>query len=395
MKKQSVGFVIDKTILNSHVGVRRYVLSMAQALNPGFNVRLFNVEYEPINNKPFFTELFVDNQYVKDNGFSINNIVGQNKNEILKQIPSVFFNKNSKEKLADNIYACSYGCELPTNIDVIIVAAPWVIKGDLALKAKSGVYCIAYDAIPNDYAISKPEDKGLQVFAYQHLFAYKTFLTKFNGLLAISHETAIQLGCMFPEYKSKVHIVPGFLPAGFECVAQSNVKGRNQERVVLLASPFDLRKGLKILPTFINNLVFDRLIIFGAPRCSLQDIYDFFNEISMNEITWWSEVDFRKQIELFESANVLLFPSLNEGLGLPVLESYSCGTPVYVSNTAPLNKLVDKEFVMSSSIEDICKTIQFTLDDVVEDGKYKSIAIERWGSHHLVGFVTKLLNNFR
>lgn len=136
MEKQSVGFVIDNTVLNSHVGVRRYLLSMAQALCREFNVRLFNVEYEPINNKPFFTELYVDNQFAKDNGFSINHIVGQNKNEILKKLPSVFFNRNSKKKGQDNIYACSYGAYFPEDLDTIIVAAPWVMKGELDLKAK-------------------------------------------------------------------------------------------------------------------------------------------------------------------------------------------------------------------------------------------------------------------
>lgn len=390
MEKQSVGFVIDNTVLNSHVGVRRYLLSMAQALCREFNVRLFNVEYEPINNKPFFTELYVDNQFAKDNGFSINHIVGQNKNEILKKLPSVFFNRNSKKKGQDNIYACSYGAYFPEDLDTIIVAAPWVMKGELDLKAKKGVYCIAYDAIPNDYSISAPEDKGLQAFAYQHIFAYKTFLAKYNGLLAISNETAKQLVCMFPNYKSKVNTVPVFLPAGFEDVAQSKINGRKQERVVLLASPFDLRKGLKLLPDFINNLIFDKLIIFGAPRCSLQDINDFFNKISMNEITWWSEVDFKKQIELFESANVLIFPSLNEGLGLPVLESYSCGTPVYVSNTSPLNELVDKYFVISSNFEYTCQAIQSTIDSATDYDKFKSIAIEKWGSHHLIHFIKRL-----
>ena len=392
MKKQNVSFLIDETVLNSHVGVRKYLFSLAEALRQEFNIRLFNVEYEPINNKPYFTEIFVDNQYVKDNGFSINNFVGKNKYEILKNLSNVFFKKNSNSESKNNIYTCSYGCSLPTDLDMVIISAPWIIKGDLTLNAKRGIYCIAYDAIPNEYSINSPEDKGLNTFAYQHLFTYKTFLSKYDGLLAISSETANQLKAIFPSYKSKINIIPVFLPAGFEVVAKSNAKFKKQEKVVLLASPLDLRKGLKIIPSYINNLTFDRLVIFGAPRCSFQDITNFFNAINTNEITWWSEVNFEKQIELFESSSLLIFPSLNEGLGLPILESYSCGTPAFVSNISPLKNLVSDDYVIGNNFVQICKVIQSTLDLPLENEKLKLIAIDKWGSHNLVNFLTGLGN---
>ncbi len=45
-------------------------------------------------------------------------------------------------------------------------------------------------------------------------------------------------------------------------------------------------------------------------------------------------------VGLVRHADMLVFPSLYEGLGLPVLESYGCGTPVVGSNTSSVAELV-------------------------------------------------------
>ena len=43
---------------------------------------------------------------------------------------------------------------------------------------------------------------------------------------------------------------------------------------------------------------------------------------------------------LYRSAALFVFPSLNEGFGLPVLEAISCGAPTIASNTSSLPEVV-------------------------------------------------------
>jgi glycosyltransferase involved in cell wall biosynthesis len=45
-------------------------------------------------------------------------------------------------------------------------------------------------------------------------------------------------------------------------------------------------------------------------------------------------------VRLLKNAKGLIFPSLYEGLGLPILESYACGTPVIASNTSSMCEIV-------------------------------------------------------
>lgn len=51
--------------------------------------------------------------------------------------------------------------------------------------------------------------------------------------------------------------------------------------------------------------------------------------------------------EYLKSSMLTLFPSKYEGLGLPILESFACGTPCIASNTSSCKDLVDQEFTFN------------------------------------------------
>ena len=49
---------------------------------------------------------------------------------------------------------------------------------------------------------------------------------------------------------------------------------------------------------------------------------------------------------LYAGAEALLFPSLYEGFGIPVLEAFACGTPVITSNLSALPEVAGDAAVM-------------------------------------------------
>ncbi|MGQ0700535.1 MAG: glycosyltransferase family 4 protein [Panacagrimonas sp.] len=53
----------------------------------------------------------------------------------------------------------------------------------------------------------------------------------------------------------------------------------------------------------------------------------------------WTEVSNEDLRALYSTAEALLFPSLQEGFGWPVVEAQSCGCPVVTSNRAPMTEV--------------------------------------------------------
>jgi len=76
--------------------------------------------------------------------------------------------------------------------------------------------------------------------------------------------------------------------------------------------------------------------------------------VSAEELLW-----------LYRNARALVFPSLDEGLGLPPLEAMACGTPVVASDGGPLRELLDGRAVLVNPHEvgSIAEGIKLTLGD--------------------------------
>lgn len=75
---------------------------------------------------------------------------------------------------------------------------------------------------------------------------------------------------------------------------------------------------------------------------------------------------------LYNSATVLLYPSLYEGFGLPILEAMACGTPVITSNLGSMAEIAGENALMVNpkDVEDISSK----LDQLMKDQKlHKSL----------------------
>ena len=102
-------------------------------------------------------------------------------------------------------------------------------------------------------------------------------------------------------------------------------------------------------------------------------------------IVFLGKVSEKEKIALFLNSFALIFPSLYEGFGLPVLEAQSLGVPVLTSNVASLPEVAGRGalFVDPYNIEDIARGMQRIATDkelrekLVQEG-YKNIKRFSW-----------------
>ena len=95
-------------------------------------------------------------------------------------------------------------------------------------------------------------------------------------------------------------------------------------------------------------------------------------EDSVVPVPWVSDTDLPG---VYSLASCLVFPSLYEGFGLPVLEAMACGTPVITSCTTALPEVAGEAAVLVDPLAE--QQISMALKQVVDDSSYSDILRER------------------
>lgn len=79
--------------------------------------------------------------------------------------------------------------------------------------------------------------------------------------------------------------------------------------------------------------------VWGTPL--FPDMKTYAKELNIEKyLVWLGEVAEEDKPSLYRLATAMVFPSLYEGFGLPVLEAMACGTPVIASNISSLPEVV-------------------------------------------------------
>jgi len=91
-----------------------------------------------------------------------------------------------------------------------------------------------------------------------------------------------------------------------------------------------------------------RLVIAGKPGNDFQHIKTLVRKEHVgSQVIMTGYVDEETLIALYSAASALLYPSLEEGFGLPPLEAMACGTPVISSNAGALPETVGNAAILA------------------------------------------------
>lgn len=94
----------------------------------------------------------------------------------------------------------------------------------------------------------------------------------------------------------------------------------------------------RIIEAFLSSATNKKLVIVGAMGWKNEQELRFLQRgIDSNRILYIDYLPSQMLFALLQNAYALLFPSIAEGFGLPVLEAFRCGTPVLTSEEGGLH----------------------------------------------------------
>lgn len=108
------------------------------------------------------------------------------------------------------------------------------------------------------------------------------------------------------------------------------------------------------------------LIIIGRAGWKCEEVLRLIDEDSANGmVRWLQHVPDADLLPILKTATALVFPSLGEGFGLPVLEAFAASVPVITSNTTSLPEVTGDAAISVNPLD--ADEIGFAMKQVLED----------------------------
>lgn len=183
----------------------------------------------------------------------------------------------------------------------------------------------------------------------QRLFLPR-ILKKTHLIIAVSQHTAHDLARLFPFTKPKIVVIsPGcdsfFKPTPSKAVLK---KWQINAPYFLSVGTIEPRKNLLLLLQAYQQFRERHeervlLVIVGGKGWKYKSFYkELAQHLYREDILLLGFVDKQDLPPLYTLALALLYPSLYEGFGLPILEAMACGTVVICSNSSSLSEVGGK-----------------------------------------------------
>ena len=209
-----------------------------------------------------------------------------------------------------------------------------------------------------------------------YLYFLEKGLQKNGEIITITHFSKTRLH-QLPPFKS-IPIQVVYQASGLsESLALSDLKSTTQAAYFLHVGVLEKRKNLGLLIQAFDKLTkmagyeSHRLVLVGqrGPRETLDD-YDHLVEL-VTSLGLTDKIDFTGYVSqeqlasYFQHALGYVFPSTNEGFGLPVLEAFSFGLPVIISRQGALMEVAgDAALILEKNEEEsLFQSMKLLVDD--------------------------------
>lgn len=214
-----------------------------------------------------------------------------------------------------------------------------------------------------------------------------------DAIITASHSARDDIVRILGVPSGKVHVVYGAPSAPFRPIGDRAYL-EDVRRVYHLPEPFILHVGtleprknlVRLLEAFaqlhLRGSVPHHMVFVGKPGWSYQNIGAAVSRLGIaNAVHFLDFVPVDVLAAIYNLADALVFPSLYEGFGLPVVEAMACGTPVITSPNGSLREVAGgaAEYVNPIDTQSIADGIQHILASPARRAELRARGLARSG----------------
>lgn len=370
-----IAILVEPHFMDVHVGVRNYLFSIRRLLQRRAKVDFVSFYRSDAGRIQWYRIALTDDRFAEDNGIRTDRVHRGTPADVLAAWSA---DQAAPVAASHPVAFTHFGPDLARErYDVALISAPWILRLDERVPVPEQ-YGLAYDAIPNRYVLTNANKPW--VFANEHLNGFAYFRRHCRATFAISESTRQDLVNLFDLDPKTTHALPPMIPATY---FDPTIPAIRRDNSLVLASPLDKRKGLAVLPEMINAISdrLRRVFLYGGVRCSADELKAFFAALDPTlRVRWYVRARAVTVKKLFARSRLLLFPSFEEGLGLPLIEAQLCGCRAAARPIEPMNSLL---LDGSLRVTDDAKALATAMTDALGDSRFpferlRESAIERF-----------------
>ena len=234
-----------------------------------------------------------------------------------------------------------------------------------------------------------PEDIPFLVRVYYKFF-FPRFAAKAQKIVTVSDFSRQDIIKIYSQIPSKVDVVyngVNLIYSPLEAIEKQQVRDKYTQgnEYFIFVGALHQRKNLVNL-----FLAFDKyksnsgnsvkLMIVGNKMWWTKQIENTYNSLSFKEdVVFHNHMSTSELRQVYGSAIALTYVSLFEGFGIPIIESFACGTPVITSNITSMPEVAAQAAILVNplNIDEISEAMHNVETDKILRDKLIELGLER------------------
>jgi len=229
-----------------------------------------------------------------------------------------------------------------------------------------------------DFAYREMRAENFRGFVLKHFLNYfhKFGLKKAKLIIAISEYAKKEVIDILPEATKKIKVVyPGYNKPNIPENCNNMIDGKYFLYVGVIKERKNLLRMLEAFNSFARDFPDYSFAIVGKGGGQyFEKVISFIKKHGGEKVKYYGYLDEGRLACLLKNAQALLYVSLIEGFGFPVLEAQSLGIPVITSNTSSLKEVALEGALLVDPLD--LTAIRKAMSEIASDQELKNRLIK-------------------